>query len=79
MYEVFLVLANRIKELREDRDRTQKEIASLKEELAEAERKAEKRAAQEKRMKISSPLLAVTFAASMAAPRIMITGRDGIQ
>lgn len=27
MYEVFLVQANRIKELREDRDRTQKEVA----------------------------------------------------
>ena len=29
MYEVFLVQANRIKELREDRDKTQKEIASF--------------------------------------------------
>lgn len=29
MYEVFLVQANRIKELREDRDKTQCEIASI--------------------------------------------------
>lgn len=29
MYEVFLVQVNRIKELREDSDRTQKEVASF--------------------------------------------------
>ena len=29
MYEVFLVQANRIKELREDRDKTQREIAAF--------------------------------------------------